>query len=279
LGEIQNFRAIHNHGFLLIFFEIIKRKNRSVVMEKKQFLALSVQMFYDLQRIRIQIGGRLNAVNTPQGIDLADEDINYFHNLFSLLQKQENETLQIIKKQLKAERIWIDFLEKTKGVGPTMGAVIISQYDINKAEAVSNMWSFTGLNVVNGKAPRKVKGEKLKYNAWLRTKMLGVLGSSFLKCNSPYRKFYDNYKHRIESKRIKCMRCEGKGVYGGKPCKNCNGEGIGPWGVCDGHRHKAANRYMVKMFLIDLYKMWREFEGLPIRKPYQEEYLGHEHHG
>jgi len=29
--------------------------------------------------------------------------------------------------------------------------------------------------------------------------MLGVLGSSFLKCNSPYREYYDNMKNRLNA--------------------------------------------------------------------------------
>jgi len=35
---------------------------------------------------------------------------------------------------------------------------------------------------------------------------------------------------------------------------------------------------MVKMFLKDLYVAWRELEGLEIRRPYEEEYLGRVHH-
>jgi len=51
-----------------------------------------------------------------------------------------------------------------------------------------------------------------------------------------------------------------------------------PWDeVSLGHRDRAAKRYMVKMFIKDLYVAWREIEGLPVRVPYQEEYLGHKH--
>lgn len=44
-----------------------------------------------------------------------------------------------------------------------------------------------------------------------------------------------------------------------------------------GHRDAAAKRYMIKMFLKDLYVAWRTIEGLPVREPYQEDYLGHKH--
>jgi len=51
-----------------------------------------------------------------------------------------------------------------------------------------------------------------------------------------------------------------------------------PWQeVSPKHRDRAAMRYTVKMFLKDLYPVWREIEGLPVRVSYQEEYLGHKH--
>ena len=44
------------------------------------------------------------------------------------------------------------------------------------------------------------------------------------------------------------------------------------------HRHKAAIRKMIKEFLKNLYIAWRTIEGLPIREPYEVEYLGKTHH-
>lgn len=43
------------------------------------------------------------------------------------------------------------------------------------------------------------------------------------------------------------------------------------------HRDMAAKRYMMKHLLADLYAAWRPLEGLPVRAPYQEAYLGHRH--
>ena len=36
-------------------------------------------------------------------------------------------------------------------------------------------------------------------------------------------------------------------------------------------------RYMVKMFLADLYKEWRKIEGLPVEPSYHEKKHGHVH--
>jgi hypothetical protein len=99
-------------------------------------------------------------------------------------------------------------------------------------------------------AEKPTKGEKLHYNKFLKTKLVGVMGSCLLKNDSPWRKFYDDYKHRLQSANK---------------------------GMSDGHRHSMANRYMVKMLLQELWIQWRTLEGLPVRETYQEQYLGHKH--
>ena len=48
--------------------------------------------------------------------------------------------------------------------------------------------------------------------------------------------FYDNYKNRLENSPAHTEKSKG-------------------------HRHNMAIRYMVKMFIIDLYKVWRTVEG------------------
>jgi hypothetical protein len=103
----------------------------------------------------------------------------------------------------------------------------------------------------SGKAQRPVAGQKLNYNAWLRMKLVGVMGPCLLKANSPWAKFYDDYKNRKES------------------------EG---WGKNDAHRHMASVRYMVKMLIAQIWEDFRKFHDLPVRPSYAEEYLGRKHH-
>ncbi|MPN12130.1 hypothetical protein SDC9_159442 [bioreactor metagenome] len=112
-----------------------------------------------------------------------------------------------------------------------------------------------------------IRGDKLTpgfiapFNTRLRTKMLGVLGSSFLKAKSPYAKFYYDYKNRLKNE---------DRVIEGRDKK---------WSeTSDLHRHNAAMRFMVKAFIKDLYVAWRTAEGLTVRCPYEEEYLGKKHH-
>jgi len=230
--------------------------------KKSQSLQILTRAFYDYQRERISLDGQIGRrkdgelkKNTPD----RDEAL-----LLSLMERRqaveemENQLAKDIAKEIHLTVLWKEFLVHVKGCGEQMAAVIMTQFDIHKAPTVSNLWSFAGL--APGK-DRRVKGQKCTYNQFLRAKLCGVLGSGFLKAKSPYREYYDNMKNRLESEDW------------GTPSKNPTDKKRPK----AGHQHKAATRYMIKMFLKDLYVAWRTLEGLPVREPYQEQYLGHRH--
>jgi hypothetical protein len=228
----------------------------------RQSLSILTRAYYDYQRERIGLDGRIGRKKSGEnkkGVPARDEIL-----LLSLMERRETcaeMELQIAKdigKEIKVHPLWKYFLKDVKGCGESMAAVILTEFDINKAPTVSNLWSFAGL--APGK-DKKRKGEKCPFNQFLRAKLCGVLGSSFLKCNSPYREYYDNMKHRLES--------ENWGTESKNPTDKKRPKA--------GHQHKAATRYMIKMFLRDLYVAWRTLEGLPIRPPYEEEYLNKKH--
>lgn len=225
-------------------------------------LNILVRVFYDYQRERISLDGQIGRKkdgNLKKGIPERDEELLvYLMARRDELKSMENEIFKEIAKTVHKHPLWKMFLVNVKGCGETMAAVMITQFDIHKAPMVSNLWSFAGL--AHGK-DKKVKGQKCTFNQFLKAKLLGVLGPGFLKANSPYREYYDNMKHRLES------------MDWGTASKNPTDKNR----LKAGHQHNAANRYMVKMFLKDLYIAWRTIEGLPIRDSYQEEYLKHKH--
>jgi len=218
---------------------------------------------------------------------IGDEIISSYTELVLLAQyidieKQEALHFRRLASVLEDFPIYTDFLEPTVGCGPAMSGVIISEIDIGKARYPSSLWAYAGLdvhtfmqtdpalenfgNVVSQGRSRRAHhlvdrtyinaaGEEavrksITFNPFLKTKLVGVLGPSFLKCgNATYRKLYDDYKHRLESDPRKA-------------------------GWSKGHRHNASIRYMVKMFLGDLYNAWRAIEGLPIAPTYAEAKLG-----
>lgn len=189
------------------------------------------------------------------------------------LEDQEKTHFRRLGNILKDYPIYNNFLAGVVGVGPAMAGVIISEIDITKAEYPSSIHKYAGLDVAKdgqGRSRRKEHLEDSEYvdadgvvqtkkgitfNPFLKTKLVGVLGSSFIK-QSPdkckYRKVYDNYKHRLEN--MDAHKEKSKG-----------------------HRHNMAVRYMIKIFLIDLYNEWRALEGLPVAPTYTEAKLGKVH--
>jgi hypothetical protein len=106
----------------------------------------------------------------------------------------------------------------------------------------------------------------ITFNPFLKTKLVGVLGPSFLRAgDSPYAAIYYDYKRRLES----------HAKYGVQNDKKKDDEGLIVTSKL--RRHNMAVRYMIKMFLIDLYKAWRELEGLEVAPPYSEAKLGRAH--
>jgi|TARA_R110002051_G_scaffold322297_1_gene412429 hypothetical protein len=193
---------------------------------------------------------------------------NYFE-----LEEQEKSHFRRLSNILKDYPIYTEFLDGVMGVGPAMAGVIISEIDITKAEYPSSLHKYAGVDVAGDGQGRSRRAEHLEdseytdkegklqtkkgitFNPFLKTKLVGVLGSSFIK-QSPdkceYRKIYDDYKHRIEN--MDAHKEKSKG-----------------------HRHNMAVRYMIKMFLIDLYNAWRKLEGLPVAPTYTEAKLGKVH--
>lgn len=189
------------------------------------------------------------------------------------LEKEEKEHFRLMGDVLKGYPIYNEFLFKVKGIGPAMAGVIISELDPHKAKYPSSFWAYAGLDVCmdgKGRSRRKEhlieteytdkEGEIKKkmgisFNPWLKTKLVGVLGSSFLRVkDSKYGEYYYQYKARLEN----------SPAHQEKP---------------KGHRHNMAIRYCIKRFLVDLHIAWRSLEGLEVFPEYSEGKLGMKHEG
>lgn len=187
--------------------------------------------------------------------------------------------------------IYKEFFLEIKGVGPAMAGVLIAEIDIHKAKYASSLWKYAGLDVVHiedivdgkvvireeGRSRKKdhqidieyinSKGEKvtrkgITFNRRLKDKLLGALAPTFLKIGAKekkagrshkYSEIYYNYRHRIENSKKHKEKTKA-------------------------HQHNMAIRYMIKIFLADLYEAWRPLEGLVVHQPYSEAKLGHQPH-
>lgn len=257
-------------------------ENEYAMSEEQIEMRHAVRFFYDLQKLRIQSGLRAGSTTA----ELSKRHQTALEVRSELLHKLERNALTDVRRVLKKFPIYLTWLKDQRGVGPTMAGVILAEIDISRSETVSQLWAYCGLAVApDGRAQRRVKGQKANYNPWLKAKLVKVLGECMIKANSPWREHYDNYKHRKSHTPVDtCMGCNGKktvkaaGSTKETKCKNCDGGAKTPmWGRSDAHRHQAAMRYMVKMFLAELFVQWRTIKNLPVPEPYKESVLGRRH--
>lgn len=285
-------------------------------MNQRDFIRPMVRGAYDLQKLRISTGNRVVAnfkaklgqkpsASEDESLDAAgkellrqlrasyeritdgitvtprqknfkgDELISSFTE-FSLvaqymdLLRDEEAHFRRLGHVLREVPIYIGWLQDVRGVGPAMAGVIISEIDISRAEYPSSLWKYAGLDVAGDGSGRSRKKDHLvdieytdkdgnaakrvgiTFNPFLKTKLVGVLGSSFLKSGGEYRQIYDDYKFRLENHERHADKSKG-------------------------HRHNMAIRYMIKRFLVDLYRKWRILEGLPVAPEYSEAKLGKKH--
>jgi hypothetical protein len=216
-------------------------------------------------------------------------ELALIHQYISL-DRQEGQLFRIIEPTLELFPIYTEFLAKQRGVGVQMAAILITYLDPHKARHPSSFWRYSGLDIGPDGAGRsrreahlidhayidKNGAEKtrrgLTYNPLLKTKLMGVLATSFLRSSSPWRDTYDGYKHRLQTDphREKITVDEWKKLHRA-------GEDVSKLWTPSRINH-ASLRYMVKMFLLDMWREWRKLEGLPWeRGSYAEEKLGMRH--
>jgi hypothetical protein len=145
----------------------------------------------------------------------------------------------------------------------------------------------------------------IRHNNWLKTKLLGVLpGAIFKACvrwEPVIQEVYDTTPDEVKAMKLKkdphgkmkltpCVRLvsgEYAPLYYQYRNRLDHRAAPGPdnnftvdWTKASPMRkHRAAIRFMIKVLLLDLYKVWRAMEGLEVHPPYSEAKLGMAPHG
>lgn len=195
-------------------------------------------------------------------------EVGVYRNLLS----EENKVQSLIKREVEKHHMWDSFFKDVTGCGHIMAGVLISYIDISKARYPSSLWKYCGLDVVvdeNGKGKGRnmsmlesvqytvpstgeVKTKmSITYNPFLKTKILGVLVSGFLKKpGCKYDAVYRDYRARLKNREELTLA----------------------------HQNRMAIRYTAKIFLRDMWYVWRVNEGLPTGEPYEVAFLGKQPH-
>lgn len=214
---------------------------------------------------------------------------------YERLVQAEDAAEKTLEDLLDEAPIYTQFLAHIRGISTKMASVIISEIDIHKAKYPSSIWKYAGLDVVDGEGRSRKKrhleereytnkyGEKeirqsLTYNPFLKTKLIGVLGQNLIRSEGHYKgEFYNPKKHFYMTRGF----CNGSHSETGQTTFIPSGKATRQENdyCTKGHCHAMARRYMVKMFLLDLYKAWRTLEDLPVSDSYHSGQRGHDHSG
>jgi len=177
---------------------------------------------------------------------------------------------RIVKSLKDNPHPMVEIASKVSGIGPVTISYMLTYVDIEKADTVSSLWAYVGLDKPSHvRYEKNVKGGG---NKTLRT-VLYTMAESQMKGQSdislprykPYREVYDRAKAQKERSEalVKSRNTQGKLVeVMWKDTKKC-------------HRHGHALRLVIKHFLSDWWFAHRTIEGLSVRPLYVEEKLHH----
>lgn len=268
------------------------------------------------QRVRVENGERIRAIlqgrdersdtvafeagsgDTLSAIRRGDTDgpVPLLGRTYRRHADEERELRRAMVVALAGHPAW-PWLSRVKGIGATLAAKLLARLDIHRAPSPSSFWSYCGLATVPGTEyrcstcglrasfptryrvkgahqradtraqctgsllayrgpeagirvaqPRPASGEKASYDQYAK-KVCYLIGVSFLRSGSAYERYYREQRERLERERA---------------------------GWTAGRVHFAALRKTEKLFLAQLWAVWREAEGLPTTSPYAQGVLGRE---
>ena len=128
------------------------------------------------------------------------------------------------------------WVSSTKGLGPAVFLLLGHMPAMTAFGSPAKVWKYVGLHVTeDGEAPRRRKGERLGFNAFLRSIAIKRIAEPIMKTGGPYREVYDRRRTRT-------------------------GETHPDWTL--GHSHADALRVTAKAVLVDA---WRVANGLAAR--------------
>lgn len=131
--------------------------------------------------------------------------------------------------------VWRDRLQHLPKCDLENAETLLTRIDIRRARSPSALWRLTGFG-----APGTER--ELGHDTVLRSALICIVSGAITEPGT-YRDVYDDYIARSKVSGIR---------------------------LSEHHRHNRAFRYTVKMFLVDLYVVWREAEGLATSDPWDE---------
>lgn len=220
-------------------------------------LTTMFRAFKEIQQARVRQGNRVWAKEEA----IAKE---VYIDLGAIEKKIE----KAMKVELENYEMW-PWLKQIKGINvKTAGGLIaiIDKLGIENVPTISALWSYFGLDVRDGRAPKLRKGTAGGFNPMARSLAIGIIADSFMKQRTPiYRGIYDSEKAKQLA----------RSYPPGELASKWHGYKVEDTHLLLNHAHKRALRKVAKLFLSHLWVIWRQLKGLDTRPPYVHEQLKH----
>jgi hypothetical protein len=180
-------------------------------------------------------------------IEEIEEVVNVHNQMFQI----EKYIYKVVNTWSKNHPLRKTFFEKVPGIGPILASEIIVRLcrPMVFAEHASNIWSYMGY------APnqKRERGKKTNFNPYL--KRLGwLIGRSLTMKNPRGRQLFKAYFNRVSI---------------------THGKGSSEYWTIE-RRRNASFRYVAKLFIANVWEVWRRILGLPVTDPYPIQILGHD---
>lgn len=201
----------------------------------------------DVQDIRIALANRLGAMERD---GLAEEWRAPISHIVTEVQTIEKAVAKELTSLMKHHPLK-PFIEAAPGIGlPGVARLLGIVGSLDRFATVQKLWAYLGLHVVDGRAPRRRRGETANWNQAGR-KHCYVLSECIVKVGrGKYRQAYDRKKvDYLARQRTGPSNCPFGQTHLNKDKK--------PIECGLGHAHNAAMRYAIKIFLRDLWSEWQ----------------------
>lgn len=192
-------------------------KLRADIFELRQMIAAR----YAVLDFRRAAQLKLSAVSRTMGLSDADALPSYLEAARLHLLEEKKEIEDPIQKAINkaAEKIpECILLNKILGITGksswmTSASVVAYVGDVERFPMVSSLWAYAGQSVVNGKAPKRAKGQTQTWNPKLKTALWSWMDSALKTKNPIHRPAYDTYRaaellvHEQKCEKCSALKC------------------------------------------------------------------------
>lgn len=254
-------------------------------------VALNADTLDDLESVRMAGEARLRSLTDEEhgkGIsrELAFEEIGRIEDMIDGVKALERDATRHLEAAMRRHELGA-FVQSTPGLGlKTVARFLGETGPLHHRETVYQLYAYCGLHVVNGKAPRLARGQKLGYNKQAKTRAFLMAepcvkavgyertspkGKVIQIARSPYRDVYDEGREKYEG----AVANTDYSRYDKEQRKTvvwlCEGEPIPDW-----MKHARAMRLVMKAIVADLWAEARKAHGLPTSRRYPTQELEQE---